>query len=165
MAEDYKDYNLPEVFNFDESRLPELKERLKRKMWKTILPAFIGIIALHILINRLQDIAQLAFLTIAMMIMFFILTNRVLKKVINEYREYRLLINDKEITSIYRIEKSIEWKFAKLKVNDSGEITVINLKLNWLRRFYDERGAIVIPPELENYERIKLLVFKKAKAV
>lgn len=160
-----KEYNLTEVFHFDESKLPELRERLKRKMWKVILPVFIGIISLDILVNRMEDIAQLSFMTATMMILFAIVMNRSLKKVISEYRQYRLLINDKRITSIYRIEKAIEWEYAKLKVNDSGEITIINSKLNWLKRLYDEQGTIVIPPELENYEKLKLLVFKRAKTV
>ena len=160
-----EEYNLTEVFHFDESKLPELRERLKRKMWKVILPVFIGIISLDILVNRMEDIAQLSFMTATMMILFAIVMNRSLKKVISEYRQYRLLINDKRITSIYRIEKAIEWEYAKLKVNDSGEITIINSKLNWLKRLYDEQGTIVIPPELENYEKLKLLVFKRAKTV
>jgi len=158
-----EEYNLPEVFPFDESKLPELRERLKRKMWKVILPIFIGIIILQILVNHLEDIAQLSFMTIMMMILFTVVVNRALKKVVNEYRNYRILINDKRITSIYRIEKEIEWEYAKLNVSDSGEITIVNSKLNWLKRLYDEHGAIVIPPELENYEKLKLLVFKKAK--
>ena len=158
-----EEYNLTEVFHFDESKLPELRERLKRKMWKVIFPVFIGIISLDILVNRMEDIAQLSFMTVTMMILFAIVMNRSLKKIINEYREYRLLIKDKRITSIYRIEKEIEWKYAKLTVKDSGEITIVNLKLNWLKRFYDEHGTIVIPPELENYEKLKLLVFRKAK--
>ena len=160
-----EEYNLTEVFHFDESKLPELRERLKRKMWKVIFPVFIGIISLDILVNRMEDIAQLSFMTATMMILFAIVMNRSLKKVISEYRQYRLLINDKRITSIYRIEKAIEWEYAKLKVNDSGEITIINSKLNWLKRLYDEQGTIVIPPELENYEKLKLLVFKRAKTV
>ena len=159
------EYNLPEVFPFDESKLPELRERLKRKMWKVLLPVFVGVIALNILINHLEDIAQLSFMTVTMMILLTVVMNRALKKVVNEYRDYRILVNDKRITSISRIEKEIEWQYAKLKVNDSGEITIVNVKLSWLRRFYDEHGAIVILPEVENYERLKLLVFKKAKAV
>src|SRR2546421_12890883 len=111
------EYNLPEVYHFDESKLPELQERLKRKMWKVILPALIGVITLDILINRLNDIAQLSFLIVSMMLLIAFSMNRALKKIINEYREYRLLINDKRITSIYRIEKEIEWEYAKLKVS------------------------------------------------
>jgi hypothetical protein len=160
-----EEYNLPEVFPFDESKLPELRERLKRKMWKVLLSVIVGVIALHILVNHLQDIAQLSFVIVMMMILFTVVVNRALKKVVNEYRSYRIITNDKSITSFYRIKKEIEWKYAKLKVKDSGEMIIINLKLSRLRRFYDERGAIVIPPEVENYEKLKLLVFKKAKAV
>lgn len=155
-----KEYHLPEIFHFDESKLPELRERLKRKMWKTLLPIFVGVIALHIFVDHLQDIAQLSFLTVMMMILFTVVMKRTLKKIANEYRDYRIITNDKSITSFYRTEKEIEWKYAKPKVNDAGEIIIINTKLSRLRRFFDERGAIVIPPEVENYEKLKLLVFK-----
>jgi hypothetical protein len=158
-----EDYNHTEVFPFDESKLPELRERLKRKMWKVLLSVIIVVIALHILVNHLQDIAQLSFMTVTMMILFTVVVNRALKKSVNEYRSYRIITNGKSITSFYRIKKEIEWQYAKLKVKDSGEIIIVNVKLSWLRRLYDERGAIVIPPELENYEKLKLLVFKKAK--
>ena len=160
-----EDYNLPEVFPFDESKLPELRERLKWKMWKVLLPVFVGVVALHIFINHLENVAQLSFMTVMMMILFGVVTNRALKKVINEYRNYSIITSDKSITSFYRIEKEIEWQYAKLKVKDSGEMIIVNVKLSLLRRFLDERGAIVIPPEVENYERLKLLVFKKVKAV
>jgi cell division protein FtsL len=160
-----EEHNLPEVFPFDESKLPELRERLKRKMWKVLLPVIVGVIALHLLVNHLQDIAQLSFMTIMMMILFIVVVKRALKKIVNEYRNYRIITNDKSITSFYRIKKEIEWKYTKLKVKDSGEMIIINLKLSRLRRFFDERGAIVIPPEVEDYEKLKLLVFKKAKAV
>ena len=160
-----EDYNLPEVFHFDESKLPELRERLKRKMWKVLLPVIVGVIALHVFINQLRDIVQLSFLTVTMMILFAVVVNRALKKVVDEYRDCRIITNDKSITSFYRIEKEIEWEYAKLKVKDSGEMIIVNVKLSRLRRFFDERGAIVILPEVENYEKLKLLVFKKAKAV
>jgi len=38
-------------------------------------------------------------------------------------------------------------------------------KFEHLKRLCDEHGSIVIPPELENYEKLKLLVFKKSKTV
>lgn len=160
-----QEYNLPEVYRLDESKLPELRERLKRKIWKITAPIFLGVILLNIYVNPLKDIAELSFLVVAMMIIFIIVINRSLKKVVEQYRKYCLLIHDKGVTSIFRMEKEIEWEYAKLKLNSSSEITIINLKLNELRRFFDERGVIIIPPELENYEKLKQLLFKRVKTV
>src|SRR5690348_4756374 len=99
-----EEYNLPEIFPFDESKLPELKERLKRKMMKTLLPIFIGVIALHIYLDHLEDIIQLVFMTITMMMVLALVMNKTLKKVAIEYKDYRIITNNKSITSLYRIE-------------------------------------------------------------
>jgi len=48
------------------------------------------------LINHLEDIAQVSFMTIVMMILLTVVMNRALKKAVNEYRNYRILPMTKE---------------------------------------------------------------------
>jgi hypothetical protein len=73
----------------------------------------------------MSSILLVAILTLTMIVIKVTVT-----KSIDQYRIDRLVANEKALISFFRIKKEIERKDAKLSVSDSGEITVVNWKLN-----------------------------------
>lgn len=150
-------------FKFDATKVPQLKERLGRSMWKNSIPLFLFIIFIELFTLGLNIDKVLLIVIVAFPALVVWSTMKTaIKKVIEQYQTYRIVLSDIGVESYFKTKKALNWSDMKCELKDTGEIVLTNSNINWLLRQVSARWTILIPPELNDYDQLKRIILERA---